>query len=550
MTRITAVPEPIINSPYEAPKQYWLIREGMPPEKKAGRRPASYFFRVPERAARGRRSGTGPQVVMFDDVAKGQEELLDNANLLRQRVLEWRERRHYEGATRITRELFELWNSPDRRETMFYAQKEAAETIIFLVEGPADLKQGIRIPTDEPGIDAKALGFKAFLRYAVKMATGTGKTTVMGMIAAWSILNKVSNPQAPEYSDTVLIVCPNVTIRERLAELDPRLDEISLYRTRELVPMHRMAELRQGGVIVTNWHCLGRQQVSDVNGTSAKVVKRGQPVERERKLKIGGKEELSEADIRHAAAMGAYSILEELRDRQGHITGFRVCDTQYVESDTAFVKRILGARRGRGSAILVMNDEAHHAYRRGTGDPEFVLDEETAESDAREATVWIEGLDRINKVLGGRGVGIRLCVDLSATPFYIQGSGNEVGKPFPWIVSDFSLLEAIESGLVKIPQLPTQDTSGSKTPAYFNIWRWVQEQAESDGLGSDLAPADILRYAAQPIMLLAQEWKKTAAEWEGRFKAGVQAIERATGVHHCLPKYGAGESSLRMAGRG
>jgi type III restriction enzyme len=522
MTQINAVENPIINSPFEAPKHYWLIREGVPPEKKEGRRPASYFFRVPEHAARGKRSGSGPQAVMFDDVSKGQEELLDIANLLRQRVKEWRESRSYEGATNVTRELLDLWNSADRREPMFYAQKEAAETVIFLVEGPADLKQGVRVPSDEPGLDAKAQGFKAFLRYAVKMATGSGKTTVMGMLAAWSILNKVGNTQAAEYSDTVLIVCPNVTIRDRLRELDPALDEASLYRTRELVPLHRMPQLRQGDVIVTNWHVLAKQQLGDVNGQSAKVVKRGQPIERERRLKIGGKEELSEADIRHAAAMGAYSILEELRDRQGQITGFRVSETQYVESDNAFVKRILGARRGRGSAILVMNDEAHHAYRRGAGDPEFVLDEETAESDAREATIWIEGLDRINKVLGGRGAGIRLCIDLSATPFYIQGSGNEVGKPFPWIVSDFSLLEAIESGLVKIPQLPMQDATGSKTPAYFNIWRWVQEQAEKDGFGSDLAPPDIVRYAAQPIMLLAQEWRKTAAEWEEKFQAGAR----------------------------
>src|ERR1700735_4153004 len=94
-----AVENPIINSPFEAPKQYWLIREGVSPEKKEGRRPASYFFRVPEHAARGRRSGSGPQAVMFDDLSKGQEELLDTANLLRQRVKEWREKRNYEGST-------------------------------------------------------------------------------------------------------------------------------------------------------------------------------------------------------------------------------------------------------------------------------------------------------------------------------------------------------------------------------------------------------------------------------------------------------------------
>jgi type III restriction enzyme len=519
MSQIHTVNDPIINSPFLEPEHYWLIREGMPPEKRDGRRPASYFFRVPERAARGRRDAT-PQVVMFDDVSKGQEVLLDLANLLRQRVAEWREKRACEGASRVTRELLELWNSADRREPMFFAQKEAAETIIFLVEAPVDLRQGVRVPMDEPGVDAKAEGFKAFLRYAVKMATGTGKTTVMGMLAAWSILNKVADAQAPEYSDTVLIVCPNVTIRDRLRELDPALGDASLYRTRELVPAHRMAELRQGDVIVTNWHVLERRELGDVNGQSARVVKRGRPIERDRRIKIGGKEGLTEADVRHAAAMGAYRIVDEIRDRQSLLTGLRVKETLYVESDAAFVKRILGARRGRGSAVLVMNDEAHHAYRRGSAEPEFVMDDETAEADAREATVWIEGLDRINKVLAGRGAGVRLCVDLSATPFYIQGSGNEVGKPFPWVVSDFSLLEAIESGLVKIPQLPMQDATGSKTPAYFNVWRWVQERAEADGFSGELSPAEIMRYAATPIVTLAQEWRKTWESWRTQFEGG------------------------------
>jgi type III restriction enzyme len=520
MTQINTVAEPIINSPYDEPRHYWLIREGVQPEKKEGRRPASYFFRVPERAARGRRGDGVPQVVMFDDVSKGEEQLLDTANLLRQRVKEWREKRQYEGTTRVTRELLDLWSSRDRREPMFFAQKEAAETVIFLVEGPADLRQGVRVPADEPGPEARAEGYKAFLRYAVKMATGSGKTTVMGMLAAWSILNKVANSQAVEYSDTVLIVCPNVTIRDRLRELDPALDEASLYRTRELVPLHRMVELRQGDVIVTNWHLLERRELGDVNGQTARVVKRGVPVERDRRIKLGGKEGLSEADVRHAAAMGAYAIAEEIRDRQDNLIAFRVKQTTYLESETAFVKRILGSRRGRGSAILVMNDEAHHAYRRGSSKPEFVVDDETAELDAREATVWIEGLDRINKVLGGRGAGIRLCVDLSATPFYLQGSGNEVGKPFPWVVSDFSLLEAIESGLVKIPQLPMQDAGGSKTPAYFNIWRWVEEQAKTEGLSGELSPVDVMRYAAQPIVQLADEWRKTAAAWQSQFEAG------------------------------
>lgn len=519
MSQINAVEAPIINSPYETPVFHWHIEEGKQPEKRPGRRLASYFFRVPERAARGRK--TKGQQSLLDDASKGQEYLLDLANLIRQRLREWRER-DYAGATKVTRELLELWHSHDRSQRLFFAQLEAAETVLFLVEGPEDLKQGINVPSDEPGDDAKAEGYKAFVRYALKMATGTGKTTVMGMLSAWSILNKVAQPQAPAYSDTVLIICPNVTIRDRLRELDPNLDELSLYRTRQLVPLHRMPDLRRGEVFITNWHNLERRELSDVNGTSAKVVKRGVPIEKTRTVKLGGRDGLTEADIRQQALTGGFDILRELRDAKGNLTGFEVKEVRYYESDTAFLRRVLGNRKGRSSAILVMNDEAHHAYRRGKLDAEdvFAVDEETAEVDAREATVWVEGLDRINKALGGRSNGIRLCVDLSATPFFIQGSGNEVGKPFPWVVSDFSLLEAIEAGLVKIPQLPTQDIGGTETPAYFNVWRWVQQIAEKDGVTGKLTPDVLMRYATQPIAQLADEWRKTAAEWQAQFQAG------------------------------
>lgn len=520
MSQINAVAAPIINSPYDEPAFHWHIEAAKPPEKRPGRRPASYFFRVPERAARGRK--VKGQQSLLDDASKGEEYLLDLANLIRQRLKEWRAR-DYAGATKVTRELLELWRSPDRAQRLFFAQLEAVETVLFLVEGPDDLKQGINVPSDEPGEDAKAEGYKPFVRYALKMATGSGKTTVMGMLAAWSILNKVAQPQAAAYSDTVLIVCPNVTIRDRLRELDPNLDELSLYRTRQLVPLHRMPDLRRGEVFITNWHNLERRELSDVSGTTAKVVKRGTPVEKVRTVKLGRRDELTEADIRQQALTGAFDILRELRDAKGNLTGFEVKEVRYYESDTAFLRRVLGNRKGRSSAILVMNDEAHHAYRRGKLDAEdaYALDEETAEVDAREATVWIEGLDRINKVLGGKGKnGIRLCIDLSATPFYIQGSGNEVGKPFPWVVSDFSLLEAIEAGLVKIPQLPTQDIGGTETPAYFNVWRWVQQIAERDGVSGKLTPEVMMRYATQPITQLADEWRKTAAEWQKQFEGG------------------------------
>jgi type III restriction enzyme len=561
MAHINAVENPIINLPYREPQQHWHIEEGKPPIRREGRRLASYFLRVPEGAARGRRGAD--QGEMFDQDVKGSEYLLDLANLLRQRVAEWRGR-DYQGASKVTRELLELWCSPDRAQPLFYAQVEGAETVIFMVEGPPDLKQGIEIPLDEPGPAAKEAGYRAFQRYALKMATGSGKTTVMGMLAAWSILNKVATPQAPEYSDTVLILCPNITIRDRLQELRPELDERSLYRTRELVPVHRMTDLRRGEVFVTNWHNLERRELGDVNGQSARVVKRGTPVETVRTIKVSAT--LSAEEIQHQATVGAFQIVEVERKKDGSPKAFTVKETRYFESDAAFLKRILGGRKGRSSAILVMNDEAHHAYRRGVVDEtdQYALDEETAEADAREATIWIEGLDRINKVLGGRGNGIRLCVDLSATPFYIQGSGNEVGKPFPWVVSDFSLLEAIEAGLVKVPQLPTEDGSGEDVPRYFNVWRWVQRQAQNEGHIGPVTVAEVMRYATAPIVTLAASWRETHARWKAHFAQGNRRHDvppvfiivcRDTTIARAMyawlaegdPQYGAGVPEFRNA---
>src|SRR5207237_9756204 len=174
-------------------------------------------------------------------------------NLVRERVSQWRAS-GWPGATGTTLELLEYWRRDGRRHRLFFAQLEAAETIVFLTEARRDFLQGIAVPVDEPSDERKAEGVRAFRRYACKMATGSGKTTVMGMLAAWSILNKVHRHANADYSDVVLAVCPNVTIRSRLAELDPQLGDASLYRTRDLVPVHLMADLAKGRVLITNWH--------------------------------------------------------------------------------------------------------------------------------------------------------------------------------------------------------------------------------------------------------------------------------------------------------
>jgi type III restriction enzyme len=190
--------------------------------------------------------------------------------------------------TRTTLDLLNYWQRDGRQHRLFFAQLEAAETIIFLTEARADFRQGIDVPIDEPSDEGRARGLKAFQRHALKMATGTGKTTVMGMLAAWSILNKVNDRSDGRFSDTVLIVCPNVTIRNRLGELHPEDGDASLYRTRDLVPEHLMADLTKGWVMVTNWHVFEPQSVQ-TGGIGGKVIKAGVRVVRRETVVIGSK---------------------------------------------------------------------------------------------------------------------------------------------------------------------------------------------------------------------------------------------------------------------
>ena len=168
--------------------------------------------------------------------------------------------------------------------------------------------------------------------------------------------------------------------------------------------------------------------------------------------------------------------------------------------------------------ILVLNDEAHHAYRISAAAEEDQatldagsLNEEQEEDFEREATVWVDGLDRIH-----RQRGINLCVDLSATPFYLARAGQNTNRTFPWVVSDFGLTDAIESGLVKIPQLAVADPTGSSEPAYFNLWRWIMAQltsAERGGKRANPKPEAVLKYAHVPTELLAEDWLRLLGEW-------------------------------------
>src|SRR6266581_5615284 len=390
------VPEPILNSAYEEPRWHWFIEEGKPCEKREGRRPSVYYYRPP-RGATGAEAGS--------EVGTAIEMKL--VNLIRERVKAWREA-GYPGVTRTSEELLNWWRRDGRQFPLFFAQREAAETVVFLTEARADFRQGLEIPRDDPSDEKKAQGYAGFTRYACKMATGSGKTTVMGMLAAWSILNKVHARSDGRFSDVVLVVCPNVTIRDRLAELKPESGEASIYRKSDLVPQHLMADLTRGRVLVTNWHVFEPAQ-SQVGGVSARVAKTGRRQVKRESIRIAdktttarGTRYLALEDFERQRAAGLLHVLSEVRDKQGHLVKVEVERERYVESDTAMVSRVLGRDVGGKQNILVFNDEAHHAYRiereQEVEEAEEVAEDEEEreeiEEDVREATVWVEGLDR------------------------------------------------------------------------------------------------------------------------------------------------------------
>ena len=477
-----SVENPIVNSPFEEPSRHWLVRKNEPPKLLPQRRAAGFHQRDTENKARFSALKLNSDHYRIPDEESGLVEFRI-VMAIREALTAWR-KSGYEGVTPITKQLLDHWNDGDNRAhgtRLFFAQIEAAETVIFLAEAPDEYRKGIPdIPVDAPADESQA----AFMRYACKMATGAGKTTVMGMLAAWSILNAKRAPMDERFSDTILVVCPNVTIRGRLQELDPKRMDGSIYVTRDLVPRRHRSDLAaHSSVMIANWHRL--------------IVKKS----------TGG---MLEGDWRPVVKAG---VMDEE-------TGERGTD----ESPEAWMDRVTkdlkGSRPGSRShgKWLIFNDEAHHAYRRGDAKETSMLgDAHLRKEFGRQATIWIEGLDRINALRG-----ITMCVDMSATPFYIQCSGNEVGKPFPWIVSDFGLLDAIESGMTKIPQLPAQDQTGALDAAYFNIWKWVEERAEEDNHSSKIAkrPDLVVKYASQPISMLYGEWNETFEQWRKDAESG------------------------------
>lgn len=470
---IQPVEQPILCSPYGEPYHHWIYeRTTGIPRKSSGRRPAQYWFKT-------ERTGSAQMSIGGFDL---QEDFDDFplVNALRDDVRRWRES-GWENASETTKTLLRHWRRTDRLRRLFFCQIEAVETIIYIREilsasrktrwNPkltltdyAELAAG-RNPRPAEWVAKVAQhpklldtptdpSFAPFARYTAKMATGSGKTVVMAMLIGWAFCNRGTKPGDSRYPRHALVICPNLTIRERLDVLRPGAVN-NYYDKFDLVPASLRSELAKGKVLVTNWHLFNESSETEKVG-SIPVVQLG------------------------------------------------------PESEEAYVKNRLRDLVDDDEALMVLNDEGHHAYRPAPVAEDTKLSSE-AKADREEATVWVTGIDKVNAACG-----VAFCVDLSATPFYIAGSGYQEGSPFPWIVSDFSLVDAIESGITKIPRLPAMDNTGRPDPKYFWLWQHITKNLKpGDKLsGGRPKPEAVFREAQDALVTLASEWKERFEQLE------------------------------------
>jgi len=379
----------------------------------------------------------------FDD--PGQFVPIPLVNQIRPRVSAWRER-GYPGVTSITKRLLEYWRDPEEFEArrFFFCQLEAIETLIWLMEAPPAERVGIEIPGDGG----------EFVRQCCKMATGTGKTIVMAMTVAWHILNKVTYPQDTRFSKNVLVIAPGLTVRNRLAVLQPAA-EGNYYEAFRIVPPALMDRLRQGKVLVRNWHAL------------------------------------------------AWESEEQIKRR-------RSVDKRGVKSDEAYTRDVLG-EMANAKNILVINDEAHHAWRVNWEAVGKNIRARDLKDSAEEATVWIGGLDRLNKTRG-----ILMCYDFTATPFTPSGKKSGEEALFDWIVSDFGLNDAIESGLVKTPRVVVRDDAVPDAKTYKSrLYHIYNDPEVKDDLNRRAKPEEPLPdLVLNAYYLLGYDWRETWREWQ------------------------------------
>ncbi|MDP6355374.1 MAG: DEAD/DEAH box helicase family protein [Planctomycetota bacterium] len=474
--------KPILNSPYEYPARHWeLDKEGQPTQKIIGtRRRADFITPIPKAKKRKKKKGEADQQELLFDEGVGlstEAQRYDPTpiiNALRREVDAWRaiENPSNWRVTPETARLLKHWRHHKFNNLRpFFCQVEAVETAIWLTEVAPNMGNTGKQFLDHLA-NANNDANPELMRLALKLATGAGKTTVMAMLIAWQTINSVRRPTSRRFTRGFLVVSPGLTIKDRLRVLQPN-DPDSYYESRELVPYDMLPELRKSKIVITNYHA----------------------------FKLRERMELSS---------GGRALL---KGRGGQ-------DLNTLETEGQMLQRVMPELMGMKN-IMALNDEGHHCYREKPGeDDEGDLkgdDRKEAEKNNEAARLWISGLETVKRKLG-----LSRVFDLSATPFFLRGSGYAEGTLFPWTMSDFSLMDAIECGIVKLPRVPVADNiPGEEMPKFRNLWEHIRTRMPKKGRGKakTLDPLSIPVELQTALEALYGHYRKQFDLWQ---EAGVK----------------------------
>ena len=469
---------PILNSPYEYPAHHWELGPDKQPTQRIvdSRRRADFVMPIP---APKKRKGADKQTALLFDERSTQEQQYDHTaviNAVRAEVEKWRALPNPSDwrVTPETARLLQHWRHHAFSNTRpFFCQVEAAETAIWLTEVAPQLGKSAERFIDHLA-SANQDANPGLSRLALKLATGAGKTTVMAMLMAWQTVNAVRRPGSKKFTRGFLIVTPGITIRDRLRVLRPN-DPDSYYASRELVPSDMLDDLNKAKIVITNYHA----------------------------FKLRERVELSK---------GGRQLLQ---GRTGDAP-------ETLETEGQMLQRVMPELMGMPQ-VIVINDEAHHCYRekpKATVDADdddlSGDDKKEAEQNNEAARLWISGIEAVQ-----RKIGVTRVMDLSATPFFLRGSGYAEGTLFPWTLSDFSLMDAIECGIVKLPRVPIADNiPGGDMPMYRELWKHIGKQMPKKGRGkaSGLDPHKLPTPLITALEALYGHYAKTFELWQ---RAGI-----------------------------
>jgi type III restriction enzyme len=466
--------KPILNSPYEYPAQHWeLDGDGQPTNQIiAYRRRAEFITPIPKPRKRRQSQGVQKDLVLYlGDGLSTEEQQYDPSpiiNSIREQVGVWRQLPNPEDwrVTPETARLLNHWRHHSFQAIRpFFCQVEAVETAIWLAEVAPKLgKRGENFLEHISNANAEAN--PELLRVALKLATGAGKTTVMAMLIAWQVVNAVRHPSSKRFTRGFLLVTPGITIRDRLRVLQPN-DPDSYYASCELIPNDMLGDIARAKIVITNYHAFKLRERLEISTGTRKLVQGRGPA------------------------------------------------LQTLETEGQMIQRVMPELMGMKN-ILVINDESHHCYREKPQNNDLAdltgEDKDEAKKNNEAARLWISGVETVKRKLG-----VDLVYDLSATPFFLRGSGYAEGTLFPWTVNDFSLMDAIECGIVKLPRVPIADNvPGGDMPKLRNLWEHIGKKMPKKGRGKAGQTLDPLSLPAElqtALEALYGHYEKTYELW-------------------------------------